>query len=29
VAVAKGPEFDQGEKLRALITEKNTHYYHY
>lgn len=29
VALSKGPEFVQVEKLRAHITGKNTHYYHY
>jgi lysophospholipase L1-like esterase len=29
VALSKGPEFAQAEKLRALIAEKNTHYFHY
>ncbi len=29
VAVTKGPEFEQLEKLRRLIEEKNRHYYHY
>lgn len=29
VALARGPEFVQSEKLRALIAEKNTHYFHY
>jgi len=29
VAIAKGPEFEQLEKLRRLIEEKNRHYYHY
>ena len=29
VALSKGPEFVQIEKLRALIAEKNLHYFHY
>lgn len=29
VAITKGPEFDQLAKLRALIEEKNRHYFHY
>jgi lysophospholipase L1-like esterase len=29
VAIAQGPEFDQLEKLRHLIEEKNHHYFHY
>jgi lysophospholipase L1-like esterase len=29
VAITKGPEFDQLEKLRGLIAEKNMHYFHY
>jgi hypothetical protein len=29
VAITKGPEFDQLEKLRAMIAEKNQHYFHY
>jgi lysophospholipase L1-like esterase len=29
VAISKGPEFVQLEKLRALIAEKNIHYFHY
>jgi lysophospholipase L1-like esterase len=29
VALSKGPEAAQLEKLRALIAEKNTHYFHY
>jgi hypothetical protein len=29
VLLAKGPEFDQLEKLRGLIAEKNQHYFHY
>jgi lysophospholipase L1-like esterase len=29
VALTRGPEFDQLEKLRALIAEKNLHYFHY
>ena len=29
VALTKGPAFAQIEKLRALIAEKNTHYFHY
>jgi len=29
VALARGPEFVQIEKLRALIAEKNIHYFHY
>jgi len=29
VPLSKGPEFVQVEKLRALIAEKNTHYFHY
>lgn len=29
VAITKGPEFDRLEKLRALIEEKNRHYFHY
>ena len=29
VGITKGPEFDQLEKLRELIAEKNRHYFHY
>jgi lysophospholipase L1-like esterase len=29
VAIAAGPEFEQIEKLRRLIEEKNRHYFHY
>jgi lysophospholipase L1-like esterase len=29
VPLATGPEFEQLEKLRALIAEKNQHYFHY
>ena len=29
VAIARGPEFVQLEKLRALVAEKNIHYFHY
>jgi len=29
VALTQGPDFDQLEKLRALIAEKNQHYFHY
>jgi lysophospholipase L1-like esterase len=29
VEITKGPEFDQLEKLRELIAEKNRHYFHY
>jgi len=29
VTITKGPEFDQIEKLRRLIEEKNRHYFHY
>jgi lysophospholipase L1-like esterase len=29
VPISKGPEFVQLEKLRGLIGEKNTHYFHY
>jgi lysophospholipase L1-like esterase len=29
VPLAKGPEFVQVEKLRALVAEKNAHYFHY
>jgi lysophospholipase L1-like esterase len=29
VSFLKGPEFDQLEKLRELIAEKNLHYFHY
>src|SRR6185503_13162445 len=29
VAITRGPEFDQLEKLRRLIEEKNRHYFHY
>ncbi|MBI3858483.1 MAG: SGNH/GDSL hydrolase family protein [Planctomycetes bacterium] len=29
VALPKGPEYDQAEKLRALVAEKNLHYFHY
>jgi len=29
VTLTKGPEVDQVEKLRALIAEKNLHYFHY
>ncbi|HVE38501.1 MAG TPA: SGNH/GDSL hydrolase family protein [Planctomycetota bacterium] len=29
VVISRGPEFEQLEKLRRLIEEKNRHYYHY
>jgi lysophospholipase L1-like esterase len=29
VSITKGPEYDQLEKLRTLIEEKNRHYFHY
>ncbi len=29
VAITRGPDVDQLEKLRALIAEKNVHYFHY
>ena len=29
VPITKGPDFDQLERLRALIAEKNLHYFHY
>ena len=29
VAITRGPEFEQLEKLRSLVAEKNLHYFHY
>jgi len=29
IAITQGPEFEQLEKLRRLIEEKNRHYFHY